>query len=169
MRAQLMIQISKNQDEAFSELKDQTLKPKPWLYAKTALETSTIFWASVYGLSGLRSLGIEGFGGNADGAQISSAIIAHPVCMMVVLAGFAPLTEECLFRYLPRALLGKSWNVGVAASLVFEFAHNIHQIPLPQISDGFYFWYLMKSRGLPYSIAAHSILGAWVVFSTLYL
>ncbi|MDB5036961.1 MAG: hypothetical protein JWQ35_489 [Bacteriovoracaceae bacterium] len=165
--------IDQNQKETIAELKERGLKIRPILYLRTLAESSAIFWLTVYGMEGMKLLdtasGHNLFGGNAHGSEITNHIVRNPAFMVFVLSGFAPLTEEFSFRLIPRTLFGKSWRVGVASSLIFGFAHNIHQIPLPQIIGGFYFWYLLKNRGLTHSILAHSITGTWVIIGTLYL
>ena len=165
--------IKKNQKQTWDELSKRRANIKPLLYVRTFVESSVVFWAVIYGMHGIEILdaatGLNLFGGNTAGPEVAHTIIKNPAFMFFLLSVYAPLCEEFSFRFAPRAFLGKSWKVGVASSLVFGFAHNIHQIPLPQIIDGFYFWYLMKNRGITHSLLAHSVTNTWVIIGTLYL
>jgi len=99
--------------------------------------------------------------------------VNQPVNSLVDAAVIAPPVEETLFRLIPNLLLhdkSKSgrWEIGIPASLVFGYIHNIgynrdtnnfelkREFPLSQFCFGVYFWKLMRERGYWHAVISHS-------------
>lgn len=85
----------------------------------------------------------------------------------------APVSEELMLRFLPSTLLGDKENlrldVGIPASIVFAFMHNVQHneydetvidtsfIPLSLFMSGLYYWYLQREFGTLHPILGHMI------------
>lgn len=160
--------VDRHHAETFAELAERRSKIRPLLYGRTLVESSLMFWLIVYGMEGAKlfnaASGHNLFGGNADGLKIRNEILQDPELMVLFVSVYAPMVEELTFRFFPRFFFGKTWKVAIASSLAFGFVHNLQQIPLPQLVSGFYFWSLMKNRGITHAMLGHSVNNAWVVY-----
>lgn len=87
----------------------------------------------------------------------------HPFHILVL----APVFEELVFRFLPAAIFGPSWEIGILMSILFGLVHSakifksqftidfrdIHWIPATL--GGLWFWFVYVEYGLLMAIYAH--------------
>lgn len=100
---------------------------------------------------------------------------------LLLVGGAVPLIEEAIFRALPQLIVRNGskdsvWEIGVPVSAIFALVHNFKtdeatgksvfatdKIPLYQFIGGLFFWKMMREKGFPHAVLAHSTVNSSVL------
>lgn len=159
---------------------EESMQKEPTL-ADTAVISALYSLSELISLPIIKALKIPV--GTAGSVCISDEMMradfeAHLYKTLLSLSVVDPMTEEVIFRALPSfitdVIKGQSrevlWEVGIPVAGIFALYHNVgkdkdtektifvrDKIPLRQFAGGLFFWYLMRERGFPHAVVAHSI------------
>ncbi|MDF1839514.1 MAG: CPBP family intramembrane metalloprotease [Planctomycetota bacterium] len=136
--------------------------------ARAILTGVPALWFLNFMVAGLgKAMGIQA---GTDDGPILEMIRENPGLILFMGVVVAPLSEELIFRVLPRAL-GKTirpnattmWPLGVLCTVLFALAHinpDNPTVPLPQFVTGLALWAMQSRFGYMGSVILHACFNA---------
>lgn len=161
-----------------SEQPVENIDEKEFSFDETLMEQSLVIVAKKIVSTIFTKLDIEHGNKAINTEELMKKINDKPIETYLKSAVFFPIVEELIFRKLPSSFASrglekendKAWGVGITTSAIFSAMHNItdrdppgnlkfvtNSIPIEQFMGGLFYWYLIRERGLPHSILAHSM------------
>lgn len=133
-----------------------------YTYSQTAVEQHLMLIGELITTRLLEAMFGETSFGNAHLTKEKiNEMLKDPARLWAMATVISPSIEEVLFRLLPGNLFGTNWFVGTVSTLVFADSHNwgseARKVPVPQLIQGIWFWYLLKHRGFSHSLVAHAL------------
>lgn len=141
-------------------------------YVNTVVETALMEVSSVIASKILDGVDLPHGNQSITDTQAKDLLSKFDLKLITLDTVLLPIIEETVFRLYPSALLGKGggnhWDVGIPTSALFALIHNFNQkdkirlqfqnsIPISEFIGGLFYWYLVRERGFPHSVFAHTL------------